>query len=388
MSFYDDASLIMYPSGYKANKIYSLKPTDGSGDLDFARASSATRVNADGLIESVATGIPRIDYTGGGCGKLLLEPQRTNLALYSVGLSTSWSTAGVTNSRSYNNAISPDGTMNATYWSAIAGVKNLRTTINCAAVTHTVSVYAKSKGLGNDKFQFGDGGSFSTITEVTATSEWVRYTFTYTATAGSRTIGIFQANDGSAIDVLFYGFQLEEGSYPTSYIPTVGATATRVADSCSKTLPSAVPTSGVIYAEIELFDSALNTSSDAIRYGINQTTFSDNWIFFGIESGDNLRVYIRANNSTSFDNTLNNVFPTAGVYKIAMRFAPNDTKVFVNGVQKVSSSNSVIASNLNNLNISGGDIAPSIVSNSVKNRDFRLYDTALTDAELQALTTI
>lgn len=81
MSTYDDASLIYYPSGYKAGTAYSLKPTDGSGDLTFTRASTATRVNAAGLIESVATGVPRIDYTGGGCGKLLLEPQRTNVVL-------------------------------------------------------------------------------------------------------------------------------------------------------------------------------------------------------------------------------------------------------------------------------------------------------------------
>ena len=52
MSLYTDASLIMFPSGYKEDKIYSLKPTDGSGDLTFTRASTATRVNADGLIET------------------------------------------------------------------------------------------------------------------------------------------------------------------------------------------------------------------------------------------------------------------------------------------------------------------------------------------------
>ena len=70
MSFYDDASLIMYPSGYKANKIYSLKPTDGSGDLTFTRSNdTATRVNSAGLIEKV----------------------RTNLALYSED-QTNWNT--------------------------------------------------------------------------------------------------------------------------------------------------------------------------------------------------------------------------------------------------------------------------------------------------------
>jgi hypothetical protein len=55
MSLYDDASLIVYPSGYKESKIYAQKPIDGSGDLTFSRASSATRVNEQGLIETAST---------------------------------------------------------------------------------------------------------------------------------------------------------------------------------------------------------------------------------------------------------------------------------------------------------------------------------------------
>lgn len=54
MSLYDDASLIVYPSGYKESKIYAQKPVNGTGDLTFARASSATRVNEQGLIETAA----------------------------------------------------------------------------------------------------------------------------------------------------------------------------------------------------------------------------------------------------------------------------------------------------------------------------------------------
>ena len=52
---YDKASLVMIPSGYKDDKLYSIKPTDGSGDFTFSRdgsgASPATRVNSDGNIE-------------------------------------------------------------------------------------------------------------------------------------------------------------------------------------------------------------------------------------------------------------------------------------------------------------------------------------------------
>ena len=53
MSLYDSASLVMIPSGVKEDKLYSIKPTDGSGDFTFSRGSDiqATRVNSSGLIE-------------------------------------------------------------------------------------------------------------------------------------------------------------------------------------------------------------------------------------------------------------------------------------------------------------------------------------------------
>jgi hypothetical protein len=54
-SYYDDASLMLLASGgaQKDGKVYSIKPTDGSGDFTFTRGSnlSATRVNASQLIE-------------------------------------------------------------------------------------------------------------------------------------------------------------------------------------------------------------------------------------------------------------------------------------------------------------------------------------------------
>ena len=76
-------SIAFIPSGYKANKLYCQLPVDGGADLTTSRASGATRVNKNGLIEDVATGIPRLDYTNGGCPELLLEPQSTNYVDYS-----------------------------------------------------------------------------------------------------------------------------------------------------------------------------------------------------------------------------------------------------------------------------------------------------------------
>ena len=51
--------------------------------FDFTRASSATRVNKQGLIETVPSGKPRIDFLNNTSGHLLLEPSRTNSLLQS-----------------------------------------------------------------------------------------------------------------------------------------------------------------------------------------------------------------------------------------------------------------------------------------------------------------
>ena len=47
----EQASLVMIPSGYKEDVVYSQIPTDGSGDLSFTRASNGTRINSAGLVE-------------------------------------------------------------------------------------------------------------------------------------------------------------------------------------------------------------------------------------------------------------------------------------------------------------------------------------------------
>ena len=54
MSILDKASLIQIPSGYKSTKLYSLRPINGDGDFTFARSSSGTRVNSEGLIETAS----------------------------------------------------------------------------------------------------------------------------------------------------------------------------------------------------------------------------------------------------------------------------------------------------------------------------------------------
>ena len=126
MSYFDDASLVLIPSGYKASKVYSVKPTDGSGDLTFTRSNdTATRVASNGLIEKV----------------------RTNLAQRSDAFDNAYwikSASSVTANATTNPL---DGATNADKLIESATTAShfiYNSTITPAAVNHTYSLYAKA----------------------------------------------------------------------------------------------------------------------------------------------------------------------------------------------------------------------------------------------------
>jgi hypothetical protein len=147
--FYDLASLVLVPSGYKAAKIYAQKPQTTDGQLAFTRASTATRVNASGLVEAVASGVPRLDYLNSTCPKLLLEPQRTNICLWSEQFDNGfWLKLGTGLTVTANTTISPDGTQNAD----TLNVSNNNNVLYASRSgtysgnTYTFSIYAKGTG--------------------------------------------------------------------------------------------------------------------------------------------------------------------------------------------------------------------------------------------------
>jgi hypothetical protein len=72
----NDALLAVSASATKAGKLYSVIPADGSGDFTVT-AANGTRINKDGLIESVATNVPRINWVAGK-PYVLREAQATN----------------------------------------------------------------------------------------------------------------------------------------------------------------------------------------------------------------------------------------------------------------------------------------------------------------------
>jgi hypothetical protein len=570
MSLYDDASLIMFPSGYKEDKIYSLKPTDGSGDLTFTRASTATRVNSEGLIETspvnflqysedvsnaawtqsavtitansttapngtttadtiafssggfcgqtftnnglmtisiyakyigtqwlclenfnqsdkagwfdllngviggTASGatnsienvgngwyrcsvtmtatdvnistyaifsvsannvftrsgsayfwgaqlnigatakpyfpttdrlnVPRIDYTGGGCGKLLLESQRTNLLTYSSELdNVAWTKYN--SSISANATTSPDGTTNADKIvedtaNASHGAFNSASISNGIAYTWSaffkagertlVRVLAQTGTTPDVTFNLTNGTIVSVAAGVTASIEdygsgWYRCILTATS---SSTTAYFNWNmlnasgdvtytgDGTS-GLYAYGFQLESGSYSTSLIPTLASSVTRLGDAAIKTGASSLigQTEGVLFADINYISheaQSIFAIEDWVANGTVIRILADTSTSIGAQVFGGGNQYI-----ATFNSAVN-----GQRYKCALAYKANDFAFYVNGTQ-VSTSSSGTVPLTSNVRF-GAFISGQVMDGQINQA--LLFPTRLTNDQLADIT--
>lgn len=321
--------------------------------------------------------IPRIDYTNGSCPSLLVEPQRTNLLLQSnVFNSTSWSKYGtpVINS----GILSPDGTNNAFELNMSVAQGIYQNATNTAG-TYTCSIYIK--GDTNGIIGLIDGNSLPTQT-VNVTTEWKRVNVVLTKGSSPLQYAIYRLNLSHLSKVYIYGAQCELGAYPTSYIPTVASTVTRNADVISKTGISSLigQTEGTIF--IHLKNNSIDATTKIIlklwdgteNNRIQLSTFADVFFFF-IATGGTTQI------------NLNYAPPilTNNKYKVAIKYASNSFKVFINGANVITNTSLSVPSTsalvFGNNGLSG-------LFNSINIDSTQLYKTALTDAECIALTTI
>jgi hypothetical protein len=508
----------MIPSGYKASKLYSAKPTDGTGDLTFTRTgSTATRVNESGIIEKCRTNLvlnsatlvtqnvtvvaapytlsifgtgsvvltgtgsgtltgtgaanrvsltftptagtltltvagsvtsaqleigdiatayipttaaavtvgpianlPRLDYTGGGCPKLLMEPTRTNLLTYSEQFNNViWDKTGTTITS--NATTSPDGYTNADKIVATSatGTKFTFQLLNSTiGLAYTGSAFFKASeynyvflrlgGIGGNLYviynlstQAVVSTSGMTSTSITSFGNgWYRITATATAT-GANIAPVFMVipSTGYTLNAqnipeftgdnvsggFIWGAQVEVGSFATSYIPTNNATVTRNIDSAIKTSATALigQTEGTIYSEINVstLPGILNrdiiflsdgTTNNTVHIGFSHT----------LSNTITARVVVSGSPLATIDSA---VLSATGTYKVAMAYKLNDIVFYINGVQ-IGVDTSATIPTCSQLNI-GSNLTPAApLSDGIKSSI--VFKTRLSNVDLATLTTI
>ncbi len=414
MSLLDTASLVITPNGTKASTLYSVVPSDGSGDMTVTRATTATRVNSAGLIESVASNVPRLDYSNGTCPSILVEPQRTNLAFYSEQFDNIfWATYQATISA--NATASPDGNVTAD--------KLIDSTSNdihanfkgfLISTESTLSYFVKSAeysrvAIGN----FSDGGeavfNLSTGAVVSTSSNWKNSTITALANGwfkisattngvtGAKAIGIQLVNNSGALTfagtgtsgVYIWGAQLEAGSYATSYIPTTLSSVTRNADVINKTGISSLigQTEGTLFLDLDFKNVSQSAGVDTLCMLNNGTNNNEITILLeNAGSGKTLLGLI--SNGGSFQTII--YAPTQIIstrYKIALAYKNNDIAFYINGSLIGTDTSAIIpttsAINFNNRSDGSWTNTQQEFINSTS-----VWKTRLTNTQLAQLTTI
>jgi len=361
------------------------------------------------------SGLPRLDYSGGAtCPSLKLEPQRSNLVTFSESFDNAAWTKTNTNVTA-NAAISPDGYQNAdkiisTATNAFHDIRSAAT-ITLAAGNNTISLFAKADGYNFIELGVSSSATFAkyativvnlangtnantgvnlTWTIVSSKIEdygngYYRVSLTFNVDASTSSAMVFMTSlptstrgvaflGNGTSGALVYGAQVEAGSYPTSYIPTLSTSVTRVRDEINnQTTPIANAftdnTKGTIF--FDLADIEFPTGANAVfRFG-NSSSALQFAVYFDAAG---LGVY--AYNGGVF---VINVATTTK--KFAIRFDGTQIVGFSNGV-KQNTANVVTSFNIdqmtNNTTVSGSFVI----------KQFILFPSVLTDQQCIELTTI
>ena len=374
----------------------------------FTRNSTATVVNESGLIEEVGNDVPRIDFKDNTKGALLLEPQRTNSLLQSNQFDTTW----------FINASALDLTsgQSGIYGSNdawllkknITGSRYIQQQLSLSSAQYSYSVYMKAEST-NWAFLWSYDGSESVYAYIdlengvvgniagsnlndvlieSVGDGWYRVTLVYTQ--GTNLVRIYpaysngNASIGTDNGIYIQYAQVEQGSYTTSYIKTEGSAVTRLADSCSQTVPDGVigQTEGTMFFKINYPHTdgvkgawSISDNSSANRITMNTTDLNSTQFTLSVAQNYNSSSTKLATANVNYNQT----------HKVAIKYSSTTLKLFVNGTEE----DSVTTDGFGNYTkfFIGANQVGALVFDLRKFSEVKLYDTALSDSELETLTT-
>ena len=408
-------TLAMIPSGYKAGKLYSVLPSDGTGDFTVARNSVATRVNQSGLIEEVGVNVPRLDYSAGGCPVLLTEIQSQNKITYSEDFSnSSWlKTRALISS---NVAISPDGTLNAdklientestthsTQHNATIGNVNTTISVFVKADTRsrvriiltdlTTGDYRIDLNLNNSSVIENNGGSRGSWTNTSYkienfTNNWYKVSLAATKGAGSQaslSINLLDnsgnhsyTGDGTS-GFYIWGAQLEAQPAVTSYIKTTGTIQTREADLVNGAGSAATFNSleHTFFVDLNSLFQSGTTSSISI-VGSTGTVSSNRIMILKQANNTDVTFQIKSGGATAATETLSNIDSSVR-QKLVITVKLNEVKYYRNGFLFATDTGTIpLPVSLGEITLTSGTTGSPLAAST---KDIRYYNQVLTEAE-------
>ena len=350
----------------KFSENLSLTPVVGPTP-SFSRASTGTYFNASGILTSAAINAPRFDHTYDGTNwisrGLLIEEQRTNLLPRSEEFNTGWTNNDI--NISANSVTAPDGTTTAD--NLVPNTVNTNHRLYqgpAGSGAASVSVFAKSTGYGWLQVRVGAGGGTSVTVNfnvvsgaigdtilaggATASNQsienvgngWWRCKFTANSVPAFTTV-IMPRPDNASVEgqayagdgvkgVAVWGAQLENASFPTSYIPTTSSSVVRSADVCQIT---GTDFSGIwnqgegsAIANYDFLAAPADRASSRVWYASDGAYTNGMWVQSG--SSDGFYVYQSGSVQAGLTAT---ALPSGSTAKFSSAYRLNDFAASFNG---------------------------------------------------------
>ena len=390
----DKASIILTPTGYSVDNIHNLKPSSTLfGDMTLIKNGTCTRVNENGFVETVASDVPRIDYSKGD-GAILCENSSVNEIRYSEDFSNALWTKGAIGLTS-STGTSPRGTSQTLYTITRqpASGDGLHAALASAGVDQGIgmSVWLRRvSGPGSTgQVWIGREPQTSPLTPsegelVTVGSDWQRFEYRTTDFPASTTRMYINPQFGHYFQV--WGAQTEKAAVSrpgrlSSYIPTISGSATRNRDNYLNGGDATLigQTEGVFYFE----GASLTDFSTGRAIALSDGGAANRVVLFFDWAQAKIRALVRDGNN----NQTILIQPITGqtnFNKIAVKYKSGDIALWINGTEVDTSTTSLsFTSSLTELAFDQGN-GSIHMDGFIK--QVAVFKEALSDAELVALT--
>jgi hypothetical protein len=274
------------------------------------------------------------------------------------------------------------------YFKVASGTRNIALAITNGTSSGRGVIFSSSGATLATNITIGTGLGFTYVSgeAVAVANGWYRGTIVVTTDTATRVDAVYYLTDSTTVNAYtgngtsgyyIWGAQLELGAYPTTYIPTTTASATRIADSFSR---NNIYTNGLITSSGGTWFVELRNNISYLRDGTTESLFlyedaNNGLVIRPVGGGSRVIIYKKQAGTLTGLYTL-----ITDTVKIAIKWNGSTADVFVNGTKQVSGT-AFVTTLMETLDAKGS-VVPLFI------QAMGLHPTPLTDAQCIELTTL